>query len=140
MKPLTLHEGLVIPFDYENVDTDVILPKQFLKRIEKTGYENYLFYNWRFLSDGSENPNFILNKDAYKDATILLTRQNFGNGSSREHAVWALQNYGFKVIIAPSFGEIFYNNCFLNGILPIVLSSEDIQLLFDNQQKKMIID
>lgn len=135
MKSLQYHKGLVVPFDFENVDTDVILPKQFLKRVEKTGYEDYLFYDWRYTDDGNIDPDFILNQQEYKDVTILLTRKNFGCGSSREHAVWSLDNYGFKVIIAPSFGDIFYNNCFLNGLLPIQLDDDDVNMLFENSKK-----
>jgi len=135
MKSLRYHKGLVIPLDYENIDTDVILPKQFLKRIEKTGYEDFLFYDWRYTDNGDENPDFILNHTKYKDATILLARKNFGSGSSREHAVWALENYGFKIILAPSFGEIYYNNCFLNGVLPIQLNNKHINQLFRRSEK-----
>lgn len=131
MKSFTTHTGIVATLDRANVDTDQIIPKQFLKRIERTGFGQFLFYDWRFLDDGTTpNPDFELNADAYAGASILITRQNFGSGSSREHAVWALDDYGFRAVIAPSFADIFYNNCFKNGVLPIVLSDEDIELLF----------
>ena len=119
--PFTIHTGRVVPLDRINVDTDQIIPKQFLKRIERSGFGQFLFNDWRFFSDGSTNPGFILNQDKYQDVTILVAGDNFGCGSSREHAPWALQDYGFKVIIAPSFADIFYNNCFKNGLLPIIL-------------------
>jgi len=122
--------GLVAPLDRVNVDTDQIVPKQFLKLIEKTGFGKFLFYDWRYRENGEPNPNFILNNERYKGASILLTRSNFGCGSSREHAPWALQDFGFRVIIAPSFADIFYNNCFKNGMLPIVLSEEKVDELF----------
>ncbi len=133
MEPLRYHQGIVAPLNRANVDTDQIIPKQFLKKIEKTGFGQHLFHDWRFLdSEGKiENPDFILNQPKYKKATILLVRENFGCGSSREHAPWALLDYGFKVIIAPSFADIFYNNCFKNGILLIVLDNNLIQELFD---------
>lgn len=127
--PFINYTGLVAPLDTTNVDTDAIIPKQFLKRIEKSGYGKFLFYDWRF-EDGKENRDFILNQENYRASTILLTRKNFGCGSSREHAPWALVDYGFLVIIAPSFADIFYNNCFKNGILPIVLHEKEIDELF----------
>ncbi|AQQ54734.1 3-isopropylmalate dehydratase small subunit [Planococcus lenghuensis] len=126
--------GIVAPLDRANIDTDAILPKQFLKRIEKRGYGQYLFYDWRYTQNGELNPEFLLNKPEYRNAQILLTRENFGCGSSREHAPWALEDFGFKAIIAPSFADIFYNNCFKNGILPIALSNEKIQLLFEKAE------
>lgn len=129
LTPFTRHTGLVIPLDRVNVDTDQIIPKQFLKRIERTGFGQFLFYDWRFLSNGSPNPEFILNASRYKGATILVAGTNFGCGSSREHAPWALQDYGFRAIIAPSFADIFYNNCFKNGLLPIVLQAETVARL-----------
>ncbi len=132
MKQFTNVKALVVPLDRINVDTDQIIPKQFLKRIERTGFGKYLFYDWRFMNDESINPDFILNQDKYKNAEILLTRDNFGSGSSREHAPWAISDYGFRVMIAPSFADIFYNNCFKNGILPVTLPSEHIDYLFDN--------
>lgn len=131
MKKFTTMTGLVAPLDRQNVDTDQIIPKQFLKRIERTGYEDGLFYDWRFLADGSLNPDLELNAARYQGAAILLTRDNFGCGSSREHAPWALDNYGFRAILAPSFADIFYNNCFNNGMLPIVLPADTIGELFD---------
>lgn len=130
MQPFIRETGLVAPLDRVNVDTDQIMPKQFLKRIERTGFGQFLFYDWRFLEDGSPNPDFVLNKPEYQGASILLTRNNFGSGSSREHAPWALLDYGFRVILAPSFADIFYNNCFKNGLLPIVLPEEQIDELF----------
>lgn len=122
--------GLVAPLDNVNVDTDQIIPKQFLKLVQRIGFGKYLFNDWRVDKDGRMRTDFVLNNSAYEKAQILITRANFGCGSSREHAVWALQDYGFKVIIAPSFADIFYNNCFKNGILPIVLSDEQVSLLF----------
>lgn len=130
MKPFQPHTGTVAPLDRGNIDTDAILPKQFLKRIEKSGYGQYLFYDWRFIND-KENPDFVLNDSVYREASILLTRENFGCGSSREHAPWALKDFGFRTIIAPSFADIFYNNCFKNGILPIVMSEDYVQELFE---------
>ena len=114
-----------------NVDTDQIIPKQFLKRIERTGYGKFLFYDWRFNEDGSINTSFILNKEKYKNSSILVTGDNFGSGSSREHAPWALGDYGFQIIIAPSFADIFYNNCFQNGLLPIVLNKEIVKKIIN---------
>lgn len=131
MKPFTVYTAIVAPLDAVNVDTDQIIPKQFLKRIERTGYENFLFYDWRYLAGGVPNPQFEMNAARYQDAGILLSRANFGCGSSREHAPWALENYGFRCILAPSFADIFYNNCFNNGLLPIVLPEETIERLFD---------
>ena len=130
MEPFKKHTGIVAPIDRVNVDTDAIVPKQFLKRIERTGFGQFLFYEWRFDENGNPNPEFELNKPRYKGASILLARANFGCGSSREHAPWAIMDYGFKVIIAPSFADIFYNNCFKNGILPIKLSEEQVDELF----------
>ena len=130
MLSFSKHKGLVATLDRVNVDTDQIIPKQFLKRIERTGFGQYLFFDWRFLDDGSPNPEFELNQPRFKGATILLGRTNFGCGSSREHAPWALLDYGFRVIIAPSFADIFYNNCFKNGMLPIKLSEEQVDDLF----------
>jgi 3-isopropylmalate/(R)-2-methylmalate dehydratase small subunit len=130
MEPFKRHTGLVAPLDRANVDTDAIIPKQFLKRIERTGFGQFLFYDWRFDEAGNENPEFELNKPQYRGASILLARDNFGCGSSREHAPWALLDYGFKVLIAPSFADIFYNNCFKNGILPIQLPAETVDELF----------
>ncbi|MGI9553528.1 MAG: 3-isopropylmalate dehydratase small subunit [Thermodesulfobacteriota bacterium] len=132
MDPYIKETGIVAPLDRANVDTDQIIPKQFLKKIERTGFGEFLFFDWRFNDDGSLNPDFILNHEKYKDATILLTGDNFGSGSSREHAPWALKEYGFKTIIAPSFADIFYNNCFKNSILPIELDKSLIEHLFGN--------
>jgi len=131
MDPFTEHTGIVAPLDALNVDTDQIIPKQFLKRIERTGYEDCLFYDWRYVEGGSPDLHFEMNAARYKGASILLARDNFGCGSSREHAPWALHDYGFRAILAPSFADIFYNNCFNNGLLPIVLESDVIQTLFD---------
>jgi 3-isopropylmalate/(R)-2-methylmalate dehydratase small subunit len=130
MKPFQKITSKMVPLDIPNVDTDQIIPKQFLKRIERTGFGQYLFFDWRFLPDGKENPEFIANKPEYNGAQILLARDNFGCGSSREHAPWALLDYGFQVIIAPSYADIFYNNCFQNGILPVKLSAAEVEQLF----------
>ena len=139
MLPLNKHEGIVIPLDRANVDTDAIIPKQFLKSIKKSGFGPNLFDEWRYLDHGEPginqksrelNPDFILNKHNYRDGTILLARENFGCGSSREHAPWALLDFGIRVILAPSFADIFYGNCFKNGILPIQISEELTDLFF----------
>jgi 3-isopropylmalate/(R)-2-methylmalate dehydratase small subunit len=130
MQPFKKHTGLVAPMDRANVDTDQIIPKQFLKRIERTGFGQFLFFDWRFLDDGTPNPRFELNQTPLAGASILLARRNFGCGSSREHAPWALQDYGFAVLIAPSFADIFYNNCFKNGMLPIPLDEQIVDDLF----------
>jgi 3-isopropylmalate/(R)-2-methylmalate dehydratase small subunit len=131
MKPFTTLTGIVAPLEALNVDTDQIIPKQFLKRVGRTGYEDALFYDWRYLDDGkTPNPDFEMNAPRYEGASILLAKDNFGCGSSREHAPWALENYGFRCLLAPSFADIFYNNCFNNGILPIRLPSEVIEQLF----------
>ncbi|MFC3745921.1 3-isopropylmalate dehydratase small subunit [Paenibacillus sp. GCM10012306] len=122
--------GIVAPVDRVNVDTDAIIPKQFLKRIERTGFGQFLFYEWRFDEAGNDNPTFEMNKPRYKGASVLISRANFGCGSSREHAPWAIMDYGFKTVIAPSYADIFYNNCFKNGILPIKLSEEQVEDLF----------
>jgi 3-isopropylmalate/(R)-2-methylmalate dehydratase small subunit len=136
MQPFTTHTGLVAPMDRANVDTDQIIPKQFLKRIERTGYGPFLFYDWRYLDDGkTPNPEFELNQPSAAGASILLARRNFGCGSSREHAVWAIENYGFRAVIAPSFADIFYNNCFKNGVLPIRLSEEAVDDLFQRAKQ-----
>jgi len=127
MKQFKKHTGLVAPLDRANVDTDQIIPKQFLKRIERTGFGEFLFYDWRYLPDGQPNPSFVLNEPRYKGASILVADKNFGCGSSREHAPWALGEFGFRVIIAPSFADIFANNCFKNGMLPITLTHEQVQ-------------
>lgn len=127
--------GIVGPVDRVNVDTDAIIPKQFLKRIERTGFGQFLFYEWRFDTEGNVNPEFELNKPRYNGASILISRVNFGCGSSREHAPWAILDYGFRCVIAPSFADIFYNNCFKNGILPIKLSEEQVEDLFQRTAK-----
>jgi 3-isopropylmalate/(R)-2-methylmalate dehydratase small subunit len=139
MKKFTKLDGLVVPLDRANVDTDAIIPKQFLKSIKRSGFGPNAFDEWRYLDHGEPdmdnskrplNPDFVLNKPRYKGAQILLARENFGCGSSREHAPWALEDYGFRAIIAPSFADIFYNNCFKNGLLPIRLDAEKVDALF----------
>ena len=140
MEKFTVHKGIVVPLDRANVDTDAIIPKQFLKSITRTGFGPNLFDQWRYLDHGEPgmdnskrplNPEFVLNQPRYQGATILLARKNFGCGSSREHAPWALQQYGFRAVIAPGFADIFYNNCFKNGLLPIVLPETVIDTLFN---------
>jgi len=144
MHKFTTLTGLVAPLDRANVDTDQIIPKQFLKRIERTGFGEFLFYDWRYLPDGTPNPNFILNAPRYQGATILVAGKNFGCGSSREHAPWALGEYGFRVIISSSFADIFSNNCFKNGMLPIVLTEptvlEILQRTQENEGYKLSVD
>ncbi|MCA9212921.1 MAG: 3-isopropylmalate dehydratase small subunit [Planctomycetales bacterium] len=130
MEPFTTHQGLVATMDRSNVDTDQIIPKQFLKRIERTGFGQFLFYDWRFNDDETPNAEFELNQPQFEGATILVAGRNFGSGSSREHAVWALADYGFRAVLAPSFADIFYNNCFKNGVLPVKLPEETIQEIF----------
>jgi 3-isopropylmalate/(R)-2-methylmalate dehydratase small subunit len=130
MNSFIKHTGLVVPLDGSDVDTDQIIPKQFLKRIERTGFGQFLFFDWRFHDDGSPNRQFVLNRPEYAGASILLARRNFGCGSSREHAPWALEDYGFRALIAPSFADIFYNNCFKNGMLPIRLDEALVDELF----------
>ncbi len=132
MEPFTIHTGRLAPLDRVNVDTDQIIPKQYLKTIHRTGLKEGLFADWRTLPNGSPDPDFFMNQPQYANATILLTRDNFGCGSSREHAPWALLDYGIRSILAPSFAEIFYNNCFQNSILPIVLNAREIQQIFDH--------
>ncbi len=140
MRSLTIHRGLVAPLDRANVDTDAIIPKQFLKSIKRSGFGPNLFDEWRYLDRGEPgmdnsrrplNPDFALNQPRYQGASILLTRKNFGCGSSREHAPWALEDYGFRVIVAPSFADIFFNNCFKNGLLPVRLAASEVDWLFD---------
>ncbi len=140
MQQFTVHQGLVALLDRANVDTDAIIPKQFLKSIQRSGFGPNLFDEWRYLDHGEPgmdnsvrpiNPDFVLNQPRYQGASILLTRKNFGCGSSREHAPWALDQYGFRAVIAPSFADIFFNNCYKNGLLPIVLSEADVQALFE---------
>lgn len=139
MKPYTTEQGIVAPLDRSNVDTDLIIPKQFLKSIKRTGFGDNLFDELRYLDEGflgqdinkrPKNPDFVLNQARYAGASILLARKNFGCGSSREHAPWALEEYGFRTVIAPSFADIFYNNCFKNGMLPVILSEKDVDELF----------
>ncbi|MFM7242723.1 MAG: 3-isopropylmalate dehydratase small subunit [Planctomycetaceae bacterium] len=130
MQAFTTHTGVVAALDRANVDTDQIIPKQFLKRIERTGFGQFLFCDWRFLADGSPNPDFELNKPAAAGASVLVARRNFGCGSSREHAPWALADYGFRAVIAPTFADIFFNNCFQNGMVPIRLDEADVEELF----------
>jgi len=130
MQPFTQLTGIVAPLDRVNVDTDQIIPKQFLKTIKRTGLREGLFFDWKKRKDGSLDPDFFLNQPRYQGATILLTRDNFGCGSSREHAPWALLDQGFRCVIAPSFADIFYNNCFQNGILPVVLTGDEVATLF----------
>jgi len=144
MKPFGIHTGIVAPLDRPNVDTDQIIPKQFLKRIERTGFGEFLFYDWRYNARGEPEASFVLNADAYHGATILVAGKNFGCGSSREHAPWALLDYGFRAIIAPSFADIFANNCMKNGIVPVVLSESEIEELFrrtnDGQGYQVTVD
>ncbi len=129
MQPFRKHTGIVAPLDRVNVDTDQIIPKQFLKRTERTGFGEFLFFDWRYKADGTPNPAFELNAPAYKGASILVAGRNFGSGSSREHAPWALMEYGFKAIIAPSLADIFRNNCFQNGIVPIALDDAAVSAI-----------
>lgn len=153
MDKFTVHQGLVAPLDRANVDTDAIIPKQFLKSIRRTGFGPNLFDEWRYLDHGEPgqdnsgrpvNPEFVLNKPQYAGASILLTRKNFGCGSSREHAPWALQQFGFRAVVAPSFADIFFNNCFKIGLLPIALTEEEVETLFQaveaNEGFELVID
>jgi len=144
MKPFTTLTGVVAPLDRVNVDTDQVIPKQFLKTIKRTGLREGLFFDWRKRTDGSPDPSFFLNEPRYQSATILLTRDNFGCGSSREHAPWALLDQGFRCLIAPSFADIFYNNCFQNGILPVVLKAEEVLALMtevvDTEGYRLTVD
>jgi 3-isopropylmalate/(R)-2-methylmalate dehydratase small subunit len=136
MDAFVKHTGLVVPLDRVNVDTDQIIPKQFLKRIERSGFGQFLFFDWRFRDDGTENPDFELNRPGYEGASVLVAGRNFGCGSSREHAPWALQDYGFRAVIAPSFADIFYNNCFKNGILPVVLPEATVNDLLARAKER----
>ncbi|MGB1557155.1 MAG: 3-isopropylmalate dehydratase small subunit [Oceanococcaceae bacterium] len=151
MQAFRVHEGLVLPMDRANVDTDAIIPKQYLKSIRRSGFGPYLFDDWCYLDAGDlsvdvasrrQNPDFELNDPRFAGASILLARRNFGCGSSREHAVWALENYGFRCVIAPSFADIFFNNCFKNGVLPIVLEEEIVESLFQAcaQGRRLTVD
>lgn len=135
MKPINIVESVITPLDRNNVDTDQIISKEFLKRIERTGFGKYLFYHWRFDAEGNEIKSFVLNDERFKTSKILVAHENFGCGSSREHAPWAIQDYGFDVVIAPSFADIFYNNCMKNGILPIKLQVEEVEALLAKGQK-----
>ena len=140
MEPFTTLTGIVAPLDRVNVDTDQIIPKQYLKTIQRTGLKEGLFVDWKLQSDGTPDPDFFMNQPRYYQATILLTRDNFGCGSSREHAPWALLDYGIRSILAPSFADIFYNNCFQNGILPVTLKTEEIQQLFNAVAEQDLIE
>jgi 3-isopropylmalate/(R)-2-methylmalate dehydratase small subunit len=130
MQPFTKHTGAVVTMDRANVDTDEIIPKQFLKRIERSGFGRYLFFDWRYREDGSDRPEFELNRPEAQGATILVARRNFGCGSSREHAVWAIADHGIRVVVAPTFADIFYSNCFQNGLLPVKLDEKIVEQLF----------
>ena len=134
MQPFRKHTGTVVPLDRANVDTDQIIPKQFLKRIERTGFGQFLFYDWRFKQDGELEASFVLNEPRYRGTSILVTGKNFGCGSSREHAPWALADYGFRAIIAPSFADIFANNCMKNGLLPLTLPDDDVSTIIERAQ------
>ena len=136
MQPFITHSGLVAPMNRVNVDTDQMVPKQFLKALTRQGFGRTLFYDWRYLSGEKPNPEFVLNFPRYKGASVLLARANFGCGSSREHAPWAIGDYGFRVILAPSYADIFYNNCFKNGILPAELTEAQIEELFQRTEKE----
>ena len=131
MEPFRLHRGIVVPLDRANIDTDQIIPKQFLKRIERTGFGEFLFYDWRVLPGGALDHTFVLNEPRYREASILVTGKNFGCGSSREHAPWALADYGFRAIVAPSFADIFANNCLKNGLLPVALEEDEIAAIIE---------
>ena len=132
MRPFRTHTGIVAPLDRSNVDTDQIIPKQFLKRIERTGFGEFLFYDWRVMPNGEPDSSFVLNEPRYREASILVAGKNFGCGSSREHAPWALSDYGFRAIIAPSFADIFANNCMKNGLLPVTLGEQEVADLLQN--------
>jgi 3-isopropylmalate/(R)-2-methylmalate dehydratase small subunit len=134
MKPFRTHNGIVAPLDRANVDTDQIIPKQFLKRIERTGFGEFLFYDWRFRPGGELDPSFVLNESRYRGASILVAGKNFGCGSSREHAPWALADYGFRAVIAPSFADIFANNCLKNGLLPVTLKEGEVAAIMKQAQ------
>ncbi|KAB3541163.1 3-isopropylmalate dehydratase small subunit [Bacillus safensis] len=143
MEPLVTHKGKAAVLNRINVDTDQIIPKQFLKRIERTGYGRFAFFDWRYLADGSPNPDFELNQPIYEGASILIAGENFGCGSSREHAPWALDDYGFKIVIAPSFADIFHQNCFKNGMLPIRLDYDVWKTFvasYENKGYEMTVD
>lgn len=135
MEPFIKIKSIATPLDKVNVDTDQIIPKQFLKLVQKTGFGQYLFYDWRYEKDGSTKKDFVLNEPRYRDSKILLARNNFGCGSSREHAAWALLDFGFRAVLSTSFADIFYNNCFKNGILPIKVSEQVLQKLFESRSE-----
>ena len=135
MHPFSTHTGVVAPLDRVNVDTDQMVPKQFLKGLTREGFGRVLFYDWRYLEGEVPNPDFVLNWPRYQGASILLTRANFGCGSSREHAPWAVLDYGFRVVMAPSFADIFYNNCFKNGLLPVTLADSEVDKLFERAER-----
>lgn len=134
MNPFRTFSSKLIPIDAINIDTDQIIPKQFLKLVQKTGYEKFLFYDWRFDKNGNPKKDFVLNNPNYRDRSVLLVRENFGSGSSREHAVWALRDFGIRAVIAPSFADIFYNNCFKNGVLPTTINHDKIEYLFNHAE------
>jgi 3-isopropylmalate/(R)-2-methylmalate dehydratase small subunit len=136
MTPFMTHSGLVMPLDKVNVDTDQMVPKQFLKALTREGFGRILFYDWRYLAGEQPNPEFVLNFPRYRGASVLLARANFGCGSSREHAPWGVKDYGFRAIIAPSYADIFYNNCFKNGILPAILTEAEVDELFRRTEKE----
>ena len=136
MEPFIRLTGVVAPLDRVNVDTDQIIPKQFLKRIERTGFGQFLFFDWRFNPDGSPNPQFILNQPGYEDASVLVAGRNFGSGSSREHAPWALADYGIRAIIAPSFADIFHKNCMENGLVPVLLPDDDVRAVISGATER----
>lgn len=136
MEPFTSHTGIVAPLDRADVDTDQIIPKQFLKRVERTGYGQYLFWDWRALADGTPIPEFVLNRDPYQQASILVARDNFGCGSSREHAAWALRDFGFRTVLAPSFADIFRENADQNGIAAVELPADEIKLLLSRAESE----
>ncbi len=143
MEPLKIHQGLVYPLNRSNIDTDQIIPKQFLKRIERSGFGQFLFYHWRFDDEGNLRPDFSLNNPKYKGASILVAGENFGCGSSREHAPWAVQDFGFKIVIAPSYADIFKNNCVKNGILPIQISEDQVQYIIrkaESEEYQLTVD
>lgn len=141
MEPINKVKSVITPLNRTNVDTDQIISKEFLKRIERTGFGQYLFYHWRFDADGNKRKDFVLNDERFKESTVLVAHENFGCGSSREHAPWSIYDYGFKVVIAPSFADIFYNNCMKNGLLPIRLPAADVeQLLEKGQQSEFSIE
>lgn len=140
MEPIQVISSIVTPLHKKNVDTDQIISKEFLKRIERTGFGNYLFYHWRFYEDDSPKQDFVLNDPAYQDSKVLVAHDNFGCGSSREHAPWAIADYGFRVVIAPSFADIFYNNCMKNGILPIYLPVHQVEELLTKPHYHVTVD